>query len=109
MTTLSLAPEYLNVLQTLGNVEEILKDAVRAYAVEQIGQRIGKLQHEISAFRIEYGLSYERFYAGITTDEDFVKQLRQTHPLWERDFNAWQYYVEELQEWLGRLEIILTK
>ncbi len=106
-TTLTLESKYVNVLQALGNIQETLEDAIRSYAMAHISERIGKVQHEISTFEINYGLSYEKFYAQVTTDEAFVKSLRQTHPTWERDLNAWEYDVEELHEWLGRLESIL--
>ena len=104
--TLTVESQYLNVLKALGNIEETVQEAIRTYAVERIGERIGTLHHEILTFQARYGLPYEQFYVRITTDEEFVTSLRQSHSTWERDFNAWQYYVEELHEWLGHLESI---
>jgi len=109
MTTFTLAPQYLKILQAFGNVEDMLEEAIRFYATERIGEHIGKLQHEILRFQTQYGLPYEKFSAQITTDEDFVKGLREQHPTWERDLNTWEYYHEELHEWLGRLESISKK
>lgn len=106
MTLLTLDAKYIDVLQALGNLEETLEEAVRRYAIGQIGERVGQLQREILAFQTKYKLPYEQFYAHITTDDNFVAQLREAHPTWERDFNAWEYYIEELAEWLGRLESI---
>lgn len=106
MTALVLDSKYVDVLGALGNLEETLEEAVRRYAIEQIGERIGKLQREILTFQAKYGLSYEVFYARVTTDDEFVRNLRDAHPTWERDFNTWEYYIEELSEWLGRLESI---
>jgi hypothetical protein len=106
MTILTLDPKYVDILQALGSLEETLEEAVRRYAIEQIGERIGKLQHEILTFQAKYGLPYEQFYARITTDDEFVVSLREAHQTWERDFNAWEYYVQELSEWLGHLETI---
>jgi predicted nucleic acid-binding Zn-ribbon protein len=105
-STLTLEPKYLNVLQALGNIEETLEEAVRVYAIERLGERIGKLQHEILTFQSKYGVPYEKFYIQVTTDETFVRNLRQSFPTWERDFNAWEYNMEELHEWLGHLESI---
>ncbi|MCP4398507.1 MAG: hypothetical protein GY801_14575 [bacterium] len=105
-TSLNLDTRYVDVLRALGNLEDTLQEAVRSYAVKQIGERIGELQHEISGFQERYGLPYEKFYAQVTSDEEFVTQLRQSHPTWERDFSTWEYYIEELHEWLGRLESI---
>lgn len=42
----------------------------------------------------------------VTTDEEFVETLRSAHPLWERDFNTWEFLIEEQSAWLGRLEDI---
>jgi len=106
MTVLTLDPKYIDVLQALGDFDERLEEAVRRYAIEQIGERIGKLQREILIFQNKYGLPYEQFYARITSDDQFVEDLRQMHPTWKRDFNTWEYYVEELTEWLGRLETV---
>lgn len=106
MTTLTLDSKYVDILQALGSLEEALEAAVRHYAIEKIGERIGQLQREILTFQTKYGLPYEQFYARITTDDKFVENLRTTHTTWERDFNTWEYYVEELAEWLGRLERI---
>jgi hypothetical protein len=105
-TTLMVESQYVDVLRALGDVEETVQEAIRTYAVERIGERIAVLQHEILGFQTQYGLPYEKFYVQITTNEGFVKHLRHTHPTWERDFNAWEYYLEELHEWLGRLESI---
>jgi len=106
MITLTLPPKYVNVLQAIGNVQEIAENAIRSYALEKIGERIGKIQHEILKLQAEYGLSYEKFYVYITTDEEFVKNLRKFHPTWEKDFNTWEYCIEELNEWLGYIESI---
>ncbi len=38
-TTFTLTSEYLNVLQALGNVEDLVKEAIRPYAIERIGER----------------------------------------------------------------------
>lgn len=106
MTTLTLAPQYMDVLKALGSVEENVEEAIRHYIIEKISERIGRLQHEISIFQNKYGLPYEKFYVNITMNEEYLKSLRKSHPTWERDLNAWEFYVKELGEWLGRLENI---
>ena len=106
MSILTLDTTYFTILQALGNVQETLEAAIRHYALTQIGDRIATLQHEILTIQAQYGLPYAQFYDRVTTDEQYVIALRSTHPTWERDFNAWGYYVEELAEWLGRLTSI---
>ncbi len=94
-----LATKYINVLRAMGNIENIMEEAVRSYALEKIRQRIGNFQHEIMILQTKYGYPYEKFYTYLTTDEEFVKNLRKSHPTWERDLNTWEYCLEELQEW----------
>jgi len=106
MTVFTLSSKYIDILQAIGNVQEAAEEAVRFYITQKIGERIGRLQHEILVFQKTYGLSFEKFYILITTDENFVENLRKSHPTWERDFNTWEYYTEELNEWLGHLESI---
>lgn len=109
MTAITLDARYINVLESLGNAEDGLAEAVRRYATERIGARIAQLHREISQIQVVYGLPYEQFYARVTTDEEFVETLRSVHPLWERDFNTWEFLIEEQSVWLGRLEDISTR
>ncbi len=106
MTAITLDAKYVNVLESLGNAEDGLAEAVRRYATERIGERIAHLHREISQLQAVYGISYELFYARVTTDEKYVSALRAAHPMWERDFNTWEFLVEEQSAWLGRLEDI---
>ncbi len=100
------ATKYINILQAMGNIEDVIEEAIRSYAVKKIGEQISRFQREIMIFQKEYGYPYEKIYNYITTDEDFVKNLRKSHPTWERDMNTWEYYLEELKEWLGHLKSI---
>lgn len=106
MAAIALDTKYVNVLESLGNAEDGLAEAVRPYAAERIGEKIAQLHREISQIQAIYGIPYEMFYARITTDDAYVNSLRETHPLWERDFNTWEFLVEERSVWLGRLEDI---
>jgi hypothetical protein len=53
-------------------------------------------------------MSYQQFYERVTTDEAFVETLEDTQLMWELDWHTWEYYVEVLAEWLGRLEKLST-
>ncbi|GAB4417489.1 MAG: hypothetical protein Fur0044_13140 [Anaerolineae bacterium] len=55
---------------------------MRRRSIAQIGERVAELQREILVFQARYELPYEQFYAHITTDDDFVSRLRETHPTW---------------------------
>ncbi|MBX3052116.1 MAG: hypothetical protein KF753_11610 [Caldilineaceae bacterium] len=106
MTAIALDTKYVSVLESLGSAEDGLAEAVRRYATERIGEKIAQLHREILQMQAAYGIPYEMFYARVTTDDAYVESLRETHPLWERDFNTWEFLVEEQSTWLGRLEDI---
>lgn len=106
MTAIALDAKYVNVLESLGNAQDGLAEAVRRYAAERIGEKIAQLHREISQMQATFGIPYEMFYARITTGDSFVESLHETHPLWERDFNTWEFLMEEQSVWLGRLEDI---
>lgn len=95
---------YADILAPLGDVQQAVDEAVRRYALEKASQRIAELRHAICPFEEQFGCPYEAFYARVTTDEEYVTHLRETSPTWERDFHEWEFYVEELREWLNRLE-----
>ena len=77
---------------------------MRRYAVEKLGERIAELRRALRPFEERYGCTYEVFYARLTTDEAFVTGLREGNQTWEPDFHTWEFYAEELREWLNRLE-----
>jgi hypothetical protein len=102
--TVVIDSKYTDILAPLGDVQQAVDEAVRRYAIEKTGERIAELRHAIRPFEEQYGCSYEAFYARITADGDFVSKLREVNATWERDFHEWEFYVEELREWLNRLE-----
>lgn len=104
MATILLNSKYADILAPLGDVQQAVDEALHRYAVEKIGERIGELRHAIRLFEQRYGYSYEAFYAHVAADENFVAGLRAINSTWERDFHQWEFYVEELREWLNRLE-----
>jgi hypothetical protein len=104
VATILLNSKYADILAPLGDVQQAVDEALHRYAVEKIGERIGELRHAIRSFEQQYGCSYEAFYARITSDDKVVASLREAHSTWERDFHQWEFYVEELREWLNRLE-----
>ena len=104
MTTVAINSKFVDILAPLGDVQQVVDEAVRRYAVEKLGERLAELRRAMRPFEERYGCPYEVFYARVTTDEDFVAGLREANPTWERDFHTWEFYVEELREWLNRLE-----
>ena len=106
MTTLTLDPKYVDILQTFGNLEEIVEEALHRYTVERINERIEEARQEVLRFEARYGMTYEQFCKRTASDEAFLEYLEENHVMWERDLNAWEFYTEDLSEWLGRLKNI---
>jgi len=108
MPTVTVSKKYTDILAPLGDVQQAVDEALRHYTVDKIGQRIAELQREVRHWEEIYNCPYEVFYARVTADEDYVAGLRAEHPTWERDFQQWEFYTEELREWIAHLESIST-
>jgi hypothetical protein len=107
-TIIKVNPRYTEILGPLGDVQQAVDEAIRRYAVERASEQIAQLRRQIRHYEELFDATYEVFYAQITTDQTFVTGLRGKHPTWERDFHQWEFYVEEMREWLSRLEEIST-
>ncbi len=103
-TQLAIPAEYVDILKTFGSVDDLITEAVRRYTIERITERIATAQREIATFEAKYGQPYKDFRENITTNLDFLSKLKQQYPMWERNFNVWEFYVEELNEWQSRLQ-----
>jgi len=106
MATLTLDPKYIEVLQSFGNINEILPEAIKQYALQQINGRIDQARQQVLTFEAKYGLTYSEFLARTFDDETWVQQLWQADPTWEDDKLTWLYYTETLEDWICRRENI---
>lgn len=50
MLTISIEDKWINTAQLFGEVEQVVKDALRAYLIEQCQQRIDQATTKISAY-----------------------------------------------------------
>jgi len=106
MTTLTLESKYVDILRPFGNIEEIVNELVRHYALERVNQRLDQAKQEIATLEAKYGMTYEEFHERVAVDEVYVTSLNRHELMWERDLNTWEFYTEDLAEWLGRLNSI---
>ncbi len=106
MTTLTIDIKHADILQSFGNLEEIVEKALYDYAIKRINERIEKYQQEAQLFETKYGMPYESFFDRIMSDDEFVKNLWGADPTWKTDLPVWKYYAEGLAEWHGRLKNI---
>ncbi len=89
-----------------GDVERVVKDALRAYLVEQCQHRIGQAAAKIEAYNQKYECDYHNFKQSVQSDEDFLIKIEAQTSLWEEDAMEWEYWVEEKQTWQDRRETI---
>jgi len=104
---LELDDGLVEVLRSLGNLEEIIQFALKRYSVDESSKRTEELKKEITAWEMKYNMSYDQFHAKIVDDEQFLDNLNQQHPMWEADFMYWESQQREFDQWMKRLEAIL--
>jgi len=103
MTTVALDQKWVETAQLFGDAKSIIKEAVRAYAIQQCQQRVNDATAKVEVYRRKYACDYQTFKKTIQTDEDFLAEIQAKNPLWEQDAIEWEYWIEEQQTWRNRL------
>ncbi|MCZ6680071.1 MAG: hypothetical protein O7E52_22810 [Candidatus Poribacteria bacterium] len=106
-STIEVPPTDLDILQHFGSPESLAQEAVHAFAIQKVKERITTCRKEIEQIQGKYALTFDEFRDRVTSDEKFVEALNLVHPLWETDFNRWEFYQMELEEWDAKLKAIL--
>ena len=109
MMLTTLTDEWIKTIQLFGDVESVIKEALKFYSIDQCKQRIRKAADQISFYNGKYHFNYNEFKQTIQTDEKFLSKVETQNPLWEEDAMEWEYWHEEHQEWQNRLEAILRQ
>ena len=109
MLTISIENDWVETAQLFGNVEQVVKDALRTYSIEQCIQRINRATAKIKAYSQKYDSDYDVFKQAVQTDENFLAKIETQNPLWEEDAMEWEYWLEERQSWTQQLETILQR
>ncbi len=109
MQAIPVANEWVETVQLFGDVETVVKEALRDYFIEQCQQRINKAVVTVVGYNQKYHCDYETFKRAVQTDEDFLTKIEAQNPLWEEDAMEWEYWLEEQQTWLNRLGDILRR
>ena len=109
MTAIALNNDLVNVARLFGDVNLVISDAVRRYAIEQSVGRIESARLQIRAYEKKYGVDYKRFARKVQTDSKFLHRVQVKNPVWEEDASEWKYRIEEAQEWTATLERILNQ
>ncbi|MBI1930843.1 hypothetical protein HYR99_42170 [Candidatus Poribacteria bacterium] len=107
-TTIEILPTDLDILQHLGIPESLAQEAVHAFAIQKAQERIANCRGEIEQLQQKYGITFDELQERVTSDEKFVDALNLVHPLWEIEFNRWEFYQMELEERETKLKAIST-
>lgn len=106
MHTIVLDDDWIQTAQLFGDVESVIKQAVKAYSIDQCQRRIQQAAEKITEYTHAYHCSYEHFTHAIQTDDAFLERIQADHPVWEEDAIEWKYWIEEQQGWQLRLHTI---
>ena len=97
MPTITLDEEWVQTVQLFGNAESVIKQALKAYTVEQCQQRVNRAAAKITEYEQKYQRTYPDFTHAMQTDEEFLEHIQTQYPLWEEDAMEWKYWVEDLR------------
>ena len=109
MLSVPVANEWVETARLFGDIENVVRDALWNYSVEQCQQRINKATTRVVSYNQKYRCDYEGFRRAIQTNESFLTRIEAQNPLWEEDAMEWEYWIEEQQAWLNQLGDILRR
>ncbi len=89
MLTISIEDKWVDTVQLFGDVERVVKEALRAYLTEQCQHRIERAAAKIDTYTQKYACDYNNFKQSVQTDEDFLIKIEAQNPLWEEDAMEW--------------------
>ncbi len=106
MQTISIDSEWAETARFFGDVDGVVKAALRSYLIEQTQSRIDKAASRVTAFAQKYHSDFDTFRRSLQADSDFLTKIESQNPLWEEDAMEWEYWLEEHRSWRNRLEMI---
>ncbi|MBI4791012.1 MAG: hypothetical protein HY782_28615 [Chloroflexi bacterium] len=109
MSAVAVKDDLLNVAKLFGDVETVITDAVRHYAIDQCVERIESARAKIREYEVKFGTDYLTFASRVQTDAEFLRRIEAKNPLWEEDAMEWKYRSDEVVEWTQTLERILKQ
>jgi hypothetical protein len=110
MSAITIKEPYTRVLEHLGDLEQVVDEALRQYTIQQARQHMLDIQEKVQTWEEKYGCSYDLFAFRTSTDEEYVQELEaapQTSQ-WEADLFSWEFYAAEFKAWRQRLQSILN-
>ena len=108
MAIISVKDEYVEVLNTLGDLQEGIDSFFKHYAIEKIVEKITELGQKDCQYQTKYGMDYPTFFQKVSEEELFVKQIEESvEKMWEIDLADWEFCYKGAKDWLEKLQIIL--
>jgi hypothetical protein len=108
-TVLEMKDEWVKTASLFGDVETVMTDALRRYAIDKCIQKIEQARAKIKIYETRYECDYDTFSLKVQTDEDFLMRVEKINSVWEEDAMEWDYRLKELAEWMQKLEDTLKR
>ncbi|MBI5305394.1 MAG: hypothetical protein HY868_24910 [Chloroflexi bacterium] len=109
MSAVAVKSALLNVAKKFGDVDTVIADALRRYAIDRCVERIESARARIRGYEKKYGVEYAVFARQVQTDAKFLRRVETKNSLWEEDALEWKYRLDEVEEWTATLENILKR
>ena len=106
---LEMKDEWVKTASLFGDVETVVTDALRRYAVDKCIQKIEQARAKVKLYESKYECDYDTFSLKVQTDDDFLRRVEKINPVWEEDAMEWDYRLKELAEWMQKLEDTLQQ
>lgn len=103
MSAVAVKQDLLSIAKRFGDVDTVVSDAVRRYAIDRSVERIEAARAKVRAYEKQYGITYASFAQKIQTDAMSLRRVESKNPLWEEDAMEWKHGVEEVEEWTRTL------
>ncbi len=110
MVTVAVQDKFIDILSSLGDLQESVNTALQRYTIEQITTKINELRRRDEEYKSRYGLDYSVFAKRTSEDIDFVQQVEaNVNKTWEADLADWEFCHKGIEDWTRKLQDILLK
>lgn len=110
MVTVSVQDKFVEILSSLGDMQESVNAALQRYTIEQITTKINELHRRDEEYKVRYGLEYSAFVKRMGEDSEFVQKVESTiSKTWEADLADWEFCHKGIEDWTRKLQDILLK
>jgi hypothetical protein len=110
MVTVPIQDKFIEVLASLGDLQESVNAALQRYTIEQVTTKINELRQKDGKYKARYGMEYAVFSKRISADSGFVRQVEVgVSKTWEADLADWEFCHKGIEDWTRKLQDILLK